>query len=276
MATLKENDYYVTLGVIYKKPGTDPETGKILKLNRSVGAIVHTTGKIWKGASGGFWVELNVADGDSGAGEKPGYVMIDANGFGTPGPCLQKADPASGPPILLKAKAPEGGKPWDGGTPEKQFIVLQKTQMWEVKVVLSMLFGLKKEAVKLTGKKDDMTAKDAGFADGTEVQFEYSDGKPMSLIVMSPVAEGEKLLDLSIRDNWSVGQVAQLIADTTGLKKQSMIMAKGKMGERVPESAKLDDKQLVVDCGYTDGEEIAFMYLGNLEGDLEKYLASKK
>merc|ERR1712045_369947 len=110
--------------------------------------IVHTTGKIWKGASGGFWVELKTSDGDSGAGEKPGYVMIDANGFGTPGPCLQKADPKNGPPILLKAKVPEGGKPWDGGTPEKQFIVLPSTQIWEVKVVLSMLFGLKKEAVK--------------------------------------------------------------------------------------------------------------------------------
>ena len=32
-----------------------------------------------------------MSSGDSGAGEKPGYVMIDASGFGTPGPCLQKA-----------------------------------------------------------------------------------------------------------------------------------------------------------------------------------------
>ena len=27
-----------------------------------------------------------MSSGDSGAGEKPGYVMIDASGFGTPGP----------------------------------------------------------------------------------------------------------------------------------------------------------------------------------------------
>mmetsp|Transcript_122163 Transcript_122163/g.346300 ORF Transcript_122163/g.346300 Transcript_122163/m.346300 type:complete len:277 (-) Transcript_122163:62-892(-) len=276
MAAVKENDYYVTLGVVYKKPGTDPETQKMIKLNRKVGHVVHTTGKIWKGAGGGFWVELNTADGDSGAGEKPGYVMIDANGFGTPGPCLQKADPDAGPPILLKAKAPEGSKPWDGGSTEKEFIVLAKTPLSEVKIVLTMLFGLKSEAVKFPGKKDDATAADCGFAEGTEVEFEYSDGKPMTLIVMSPVEAGEKLLDLSIRDNWNIGQVAGLIAQSTGLKKQSMIMAKGKMGERVPESAKLDDKQLVVDQGYSDGDEIAFMYLGNLEGDLEKFLASKK
>ena len=32
-----------------------------------------------------------MSSGDSGAGEKPGYAMIDASGFGTPGPCLQKA-----------------------------------------------------------------------------------------------------------------------------------------------------------------------------------------
>merc|ERR1712190_559629 len=108
--------------------------------------------------------------------------------------------------------------------------------------------------------------KDAGFVTGTEVKFEYKDGKPMNLIVMSPVESGAKLVDLNIKDNWTVLQVKNLIADTTGLKKQSMIMARGKMGERVPEDAKLDESMLVVGCGYTDGEEIAFMYLGNLEG----------
>jgi len=276
---LKPNDYYVTLGVVYKKPGTEPETQKILKLNRKVGHVVHTTGKVWKGAAGGFWVELDISNGDSGAGEKPGYVMIDANGFGTPGPCLQKADAADGPPLLLKATMPEGGKAWDGGSPEKEFVALQKTKVWEVKVVLSMLFGLKKEAITIMGGGkalgDETSMKDAGFESGAEVAFEYKDGKPMTLIVMSPVQEGEKLLDLNIRDNWNVGQVAKLIADTTGLKKQSMIMALGKMGERVPESAKLDDGKLVVEAGYKEGDEIAFMYLGDLEGDLAKFLQSK-
>lgn len=277
---LRENDYYVTLGVVYKKPGTDPETQKMIKLNRKVGAIVHTTGKVWKGAGGGFWVELDISKGDSGAGEKPGYVMIDANGFGTPGPCLQKADAADGAPLILKATMPEGGKAWDGGSAEKEFVALQKTSVLEVKIVLSMLFGLKKEAITVMGGSgalgDGTTMKDAGLEGGAEVKFEYKDGKPMTLIVMSPVEAGEKLLDLSIRDNWTVGQVGKLIADTTGLKKQSMIMALGKMGERVPESAKLDDGKLVVEAGYKDGDEIAFMYLGNLEGDLEKFLASKK
>ena len=35
-----------------RKAGSDPENAKILQLNRKVGAVVHTTGKIW---SLGHW-----------------------------------------------------------------------------------------------------------------------------------------------------------------------------------------------------------------------------
>eukprot|EP00747_Dinoflagellata_sp_TGD_P210427 gnl/TRDRNA2_/TRDRNA2_83697_c0_seq1.p1 gnl/TRDRNA2_/TRDRNA2_83697_c0~~gnl/TRDRNA2_/TRDRNA2_83697_c0_seq1.p1 ORF type:complete len:193 (-),score=37.44 gnl/TRDRNA2_/TRDRNA2_83697_c0_seq1:137-715(-) len=185
-AELKEGDYYVTLGVIFKKPGDDPETQKIIKLSRKVGSVIHTTGKIWKGASGGFWVELDISSGDSGAGGKPGYVMIDANGFGTPGPCLQKAFAEDGPPLLLHASKPESAKAWDGSEEAKEFIVLKKTKIWEVKVVLSMLFGLKKEGVQvrragpglgpgdaMTPLADEVTIQEAQFRDGAEVEFMY-------------------------------------------------------------------------------------------------------
>jgi len=278
MAELKDNDYYVTLGPVYKKPGEDPATQKILKLNRKVGDIVHTTGKVWKAPAGGFWVELDISSGDSGAGGKPGYVMIDANGFGTPGPCLQKAAKEDGPPVLLKAACPEGEKPWDGDAGEKVFLVLQKTQIWEVRVVLSMLFGLKKDLVKIKGgPKDDASIKDLGLETGAQLEFEYSDGKPMNLYCNSPVESFEgKLCDLPIKDNWTVGQVAGLIAQITGLKQKSMILAKGKMGERVPESAKMDEGKQIVSYGYADGDEVAFMYLGELETDLAKYLETKK
>lgn len=275
-------DYYVTLGLVYKKPGTDPATQKILKLNRKVGAVVHTTGKIWKGAAGGFWVELDTSVGDTGAGEKPGYVMIDASGIGTPGPCLQKANAEDGEPLLLRANVPDGGKPWDGGSGEKEFLVVSKTSMLEVKVVLGMLFGLDKDGITVTGASgalsDATTIKDAGFAAGEEVKFEYKGAKSMTLVVMSPLEDtaGQKILDLPIKDNWTISQVAKLIADRTGLKKASMIMAKGKMGERVPESAKMDDSKLVVDYGFNDGDEIAFMYLGDLEVDLAAFMKSRK
>lgn len=273
-------DYYVTLGVVYKKPGKDPATQKILKLSRKVGAIVHTTGKIWKGAAGGFWVELDTSVGDTGAGEKAGYAMIDANGFGTPGPCLQKVNADDGEPILLRATLPEGGKAWDGGSAEKVFLVLKKTNVMEVKVILGMLFGLDQGGISVLGASgalsDETTAKDAGFETGAEVKFEFKGAKSMTLIVRSPLeaSAGQKILDLQIKDNWTVGQVAKLIADRTGLNKASMIMAKGKMGERVPESAKMDETKLIVDYGLSDGDEVAFMYLGNLEGDLEAFMKS--
>jgi len=137
---VKKGDYYVTLGVVFKKPGTDPETQKILKLTRKVGSIVHTTGKIWKGPTGGIWVELDVSSGDSGAGEKPGYVMIDAAGFGTPGPCLQIANAEDGEPLILKVQKPSGATAWDKSDDDKEIIVLQQTPTSEV--ILSLRCSL--------------------------------------------------------------------------------------------------------------------------------------
>jgi len=205
---LRDGDYYVTLGVLFKKAGTDPETQKIVKLNRKVGAIVHTTGKVWKGPTGGFWVELDMS-GDSGAGEKPGYVMIDAHGFGTPGPCLQKASKEDGPPILLKAAKPAGVKAWDGSNGEKEFLVLPKTKVSEIKTILAMLFGLSDEGVTIkTGSslQDDSTVEDAGLQTGDQVYFQFVGAKALTLTVMSPLEEGLKLTDLAIKDDWTVGQ----------------------------------------------------------------------
>uniref|UniRef100_A0A7S4UJ23 Ubiquitin-like domain-containing protein n=1 Tax=Alexandrium monilatum TaxID=311494 RepID=A0A7S4UJ23_9DINO len=102
--------------------------------------------------------------------------------------------------------------------------------------------------------------------------------KPLTLKIMSPVEAGAELLDLQIRDNWTVGQVKALLCKTTGLKAGSMIMCKGKMGERVADSAstRLNEDGLVTEQGYGDGDEIAFMYLGDPETDLAAYLESKK
>ena len=143
---LREGDYYVTLGILFKKLGTDPEKASITKLKRSVGSVVHTTGKVWRGSGGGYWAELDMSSGDSGAGEKSGYVMIDASGFGTPGPCLQKASKEDGPILLLKAKPKPGSevKAWDDGSLDKEFLVLSKTTIAEVRVILAMLFKIAK------------------------------------------------------------------------------------------------------------------------------------
>mmetsp|Transcript_63059 Transcript_63059/g.148085 ORF Transcript_63059/g.148085 Transcript_63059/m.148085 type:complete len:367 (+) Transcript_63059:27-1127(+) len=279
MKEVKDGDYYVTLGVLFKKVGTDPEKASVSKLKRSVGSIVHTTGKVWKGPSGGYWVELDGSSGDSGAGEKAGYVMIDASGFGTPGPCLQKATKEDGAPILLKAKAKSEVKAWDDGSLDKEFLVFRKTSVSEVRIILGMLFRIEKpETITVFGKEGPLdaasTVEAAGFASGDPCAFEHSDGKPMTLIVMSPLEEGVKLTDLNIKDNWTVGQVRKLLCGITGLKEGSMLMAKGKMGERVGEDAQLNLNQLVVDCGYKEGDEIGFIYMGNTEGDLKAFLSA--
>jgi hypothetical protein len=280
--SVRKGDYYVTLGVLFKKPGDDPTTQKMLKLNRKVGSIVHTTGKIWKGPTGGFWVELDTSSGDSGAGEKPGYVMIDATGFGTPGPCLQMANLEDGPTVLLKVKKPVGGTAWDKTDDDKEFVVLQKTPISEVRAVIGMLFGIEKETVIVFGAKgsalkDNDTVGSSGFQDGTEVKFESSE-KVLNLIVMTPLEdyEGQKLVDLHVKEAWTVGQMKEFLCKMIGLDKKKMIIAKGKAGERVGEDAQLKDSMLVNEVGYKDGDEVAFIYLGDLKSELTPFLAKKK
>ncbi|CAE7553261.1 unnamed protein product [Symbiodinium necroappetens] len=280
---LREGDYYVTLGILFKKLGTDPEKASITKLKRSVGSVVHTTGKVWRGSGGGYWVELDISSGDSGAGEKPGYVMIDASGFGTPGPCLQKASKEDGPILLLKAKPKPGSevKAWDDGSLDKEFLVLSKTTIAEVRVILGMLFKIaKSESITVLSKDGGQLAPEtnvgeAGFRSGDDCAFEHAEGKSMRLVVMSPLEEGVKLTDLDIKNDWTVGQVRKLLCSITGLKESSMIMARGKMGERVGEDAQLNLSHLVADCGYKEGDEIGFIYMGDTEGDLKAFLAKQ-
>lgn len=280
--SIRAGDYYVTLGLIIKKPGDDPETQKMLKLTRQVGSIVHTTSKVWKAPKGGFWVELDVSQGDSGAGEKPGYVMIDASGFGTPGPCLQLANAEDGAPLILKVAKPAGAEAWDKADGDKEFVVLKKSSMSDVKRIIAMLFGMSPDVVTVFGPtgaalKDDVTVEAAGFESGGFVKFESSE-KALKLIVMTPLEDyqGQKLVDLPVKENWNMGQVKDLLCKLTGLNKKSMIMAKGKMGERVGEGANLSDAQLVSEVGYKDGDEVGFIYMGDLEGDLQPFLATKK
>jgi len=283
--SVKKGDYYVTLGVIFKKIGDDPAKAKLTSLKRKVGHIVHTTGKIWKGPTGGFWVELDISSGDSGAGPTAGYVMIDASGFGTPGPCLQIANEEDGRPIVLKVKKPPGTRPWDkdkeGCVEDKEFIVLQKTPISEVKAVIGMLFGVSGASVTVFGPsggalKDDDSISGSRFEDGMEVKCEAAE-KVLSLHVMTPLEdyEGQKLTDLTVKDSQTVGQMKDLIAKITGLKSKQMIVAKGKAGERVGEDAQLNDAILVSKAGYKDGDEVAFIYLGTLETELAPFIKTK-
>lgn len=91
-----EGDYWVMQGPLFKKPGSDPETAKVIKLTKPVGSIVKTTGKLWKGPSGGEWVQLDPAT------EKPGWLLVEGPGFNVAGPMLDQAEPGQMEPLVLK------------------------------------------------------------------------------------------------------------------------------------------------------------------------------
>jgi len=91
-----DGDYWVMQGQLFKKPGTCPETPKVVKLTRPVGSIVKTTGKTWTGPSGGEWVELDATS------EKPGWLLVEGPGFNVAGPMLEQATPGQMEPLVLK------------------------------------------------------------------------------------------------------------------------------------------------------------------------------
>uniref|UniRef100_A0A7S1WPD3 Uncharacterized protein n=1 Tax=Alexandrium catenella TaxID=2925 RepID=A0A7S1WPD3_ALECA len=110
---------------------------------------------------------------------------------------------------------------------------------------------------------------------------------PMRLWVANPSKEGEKLVDLPIKSNWTVGQVKDLFCTLTGLKKGSTVMmlaASGQQKEDVAESqqgkgrmgsedSNLKEESGIVTAGFADGDEIGFIYMGVLETDLQAFLA---
>lgn len=67
--------YRVLKADLYKK--TAKESDKIIKVTRSVGSLVRTTGELFVGSVGGVWAELDVV-----AGEKKGWIYIKGPGFG--------------------------------------------------------------------------------------------------------------------------------------------------------------------------------------------------
>eukprot|EP00439_Symbiodinium_sp_Y106_P064010 s6040_g10.t1 len=50
-------EYRVMQGPLFKKPSKDPNSSKVIKLNRKVGSKVQSTGQTWQGPAGGLWLE---------------------------------------------------------------------------------------------------------------------------------------------------------------------------------------------------------------------------
>jgi len=148
--------------------------------------------------------------------------------------------------------------------------------------------GVKKtgDSVRVTSVKDGWIELDPGDGGG----WILIDGKsvnlgmlmelvrhdlPLRLVVMNPLVLGEQKCELEVAEDWTVLRTKQLCASKMGLRAASMIPARGKMGERVSEAASLKEDLTLHQAGFREGDEFAFIYLGNLEkelGNLEKEL----
>lgn len=60
------------------------------------------------------------------------------------------------------------------------------------------------EAVKLTVGAGEVLGEH--FASGDQVVFEVLGGKSMKLLVMSPLELGEKLTELEVKEDWTIGE----------------------------------------------------------------------
>jgi len=88
-------EFRVMQGPLFKKPGFDPTGNKVIQLKRNIASVVKTTGKTWRGAAGGEWVEVD------SAAEKPGWLLVEGPGFDIHGPLLEKIDVDDEQPIVL-------------------------------------------------------------------------------------------------------------------------------------------------------------------------------
>merc|ERR1712194_154480 len=92
-------EYRVLQGVVFKKPGADPTADKGIKKVQAVGSIIRSTGRIFQGKNDSEWVELDTPD-------VPGWVLVQGQGVGMPGPLLQKVEADEEEPFILRTTAP--------------------------------------------------------------------------------------------------------------------------------------------------------------------------
>ena len=83
---------------------------------------------------------------------------------------------------------------------------------------------------------------------------------------------GKHMLALTLPFDTSIGQTKVIVAKATGLRVGSMVLARGKMGERISDSASnlFDDASSVWSCGYVDGQVPGMMYLGEASDELNE------
>ena len=81
---------------------------------------------------------------------------------------------------------------------------------------------------------------------------------------------GKHMLALTMPMATTVKAVKAEVAKATGLKASAMVMARGKMGSRISDSAAnlFADDETLWSCGYFDGMTPGMMYMGEAEKEL--------
>jgi len=194
-------EYRVVQGPLFKKPGKDPTTSKIVKLKKKVGAKIKTTGKTWSGPAGGKWVELDVTEE---AKSTPGWVLIQGQGqpnkqtnsVGITGPMLLEG--SMPPAFIVRAAKPvvfASSNPED--IEHSEFLLHPSMKVGVLKLIIGGLFDLHADqmivskpcgpATQTAGNIDVTTAEQLledhvivgeVFKEGDEVPFIYKGRLP--------------------------------------------------------------------------------------------------
>ena len=80
----------------------------------------------------------------------------------------------------------------------------------------------------------------------------------------------QPLYEFTARWDAAIKDVRALICEATGLKPGSMVIARGRMGQRISDSSDnlFGDAESLWECGFSVGDEVAYMYFGDGTADL--------
>eukprot|EP00931_Biecheleriopsis_adriatica_P009806 TRINITY_DN110893_c0_g1_i1.p1 TRINITY_DN110893_c0_g1~~TRINITY_DN110893_c0_g1_i1.p1 ORF type:complete len:232 (+),score=26.51 TRINITY_DN110893_c0_g1_i1:209-904(+) len=158
-------EYRVLRSSLFKKPSRNPASGKVVKVKGSVGSTVLTTGRSWTGPRGGKWVELDSLV------EVTGWLLVEGPGFGISGPMLRKVTADDGEMLVLCAGSPTRHSKDD----LKDFVVDLDSKVSEVKIWLSLLFGLDPRQLIVAASTESLRSGKADYNMGVETYFLGSD-----------------------------------------------------------------------------------------------------
>jgi len=113
-------------GVLFVKRNEDPTTTRILRIDRQLGSLVYSTGRIWTGPNGGKWAEADVGKGANG---DFGWLLINGPGFGLDGPALEDASRHN----MIKVEVMHLGQPqgiiWRGMMRKEETVAAVKAKL---------------------------------------------------------------------------------------------------------------------------------------------------